>query len=1015
MIMEDKEKIEEVKDIIKRLDSCELDSFAVPKEYRKNKKIASFERKKGLREDLDRGYDIIHNQFVVVGKLYYLTDEGDRRFKIRTDYFDTFEEYFDFLEGKIYDNACYKYLDFSKYEGFIKKNKIDVKKLSCVDHLIDYTIDDVFFDINQDELDTFDEVEKHKKKIKRWIIKFNECNSGEELRFILDKYRKSKDYDHDEIFFLFNYIYYDVNDETRFNAVMEYMSTGCYPEYRMIKPLCIIYSPDKVLEKYDYSLGSKQTINKHKKELRQFIEELKCGKVNFETVCYFDDNTHFFVEETRGSFKDGRYLNLRSYRYYDTFEEFAMYRNNDLRGVDLSRNIKLDVDFSKYSIDGNTRIPISSSYNCTYGIKKGFSGGEFYATKSLNSISGSCIKKKTFSTPFWFDYIYYLKGDISGADFTNCDGIINLQDLNGLISDGIKLRSSACKKFGIPYDKYILSKWSFTTFLETENNEEESSIVLKEMDEKGLSINSHDSLNLLDEDVYMFHTYRVSYITDLHLEFRLKNANCDSIEDVLVVLKKIVDNISSESSRILLIGGDVASNIKLFELFVNLLKEKINNTSKIVIFILGNHELWEFPGESVESISDRYREIVNQSGMYLKHNSMICLDSNNNVYEIKKDDLVNKTEKEVKDLTRSNRLNVFGGIGFAKYNNFFNANRGIYRDALNRNDEIYESEKYERLYRKIVNVTLNNTIILSHFPRTDWDSEKDAVRNYFYVSGHTHRNEFYDDGVYREYCDNQIGYHKDNIHLKNFLVDGQYDCFVDYEDGIYKITREQYIDFHRGKNIRMSFDRPVTQIYMLKKNGYYCFLHKSYSSLSILNGGALKRLDNRDIKYYFDNMDAAISRIKKPLDKYTEYQNKIANEIKKIGGTGKIHGCIVDIDFYNHIYVNPMNAKITAYWAMDIINKIVYPDIISLLKEKCPELHQNYENLIDTSKTSLMNINKKTRLVPVGYLSTDIYTASREIKKMQKLDNNILSTWIEPIGNKNKKIKEVPIDIDKKV
>ena len=30
------------------------------------------------------------------------------------------------------------------------------------------------------------------------------------------------------------------------------------------------------------------------------------------------------------------------------------------------------------------------------------------------------------------------------------------------------------------------------------------------------------------------------------------------------------------------------------------------------------------------------------------------------------------------------------------------------------------------------------------------------------------------------------------------------------------------------------------------------------------------------------------------------------------------------------------------------------------------------------------------------YLDTDIYKASREIKKMQKLNSNILSTWYEP-------------------
>ena len=57
-------------------------------------------------------------------------------------------------------------------------------------------------------------------------------------------------------------------------------------------------------------------------------------------------------------------------------------------------------------------------------------------------------------------------------------------------------------------------------------------------------------------------------------------------------------------------------------------------------------------------------------------------------------------------------------------------------------------------------------------------------------------------------------------------------------------------------------------------------------------------------------MDSEIKRIKSPLDKYSAFQEKIAAEIRKIGGNGHIHGCIIDIDWENHIYVNPVDLKI---------------------------------------------------------------------------------------------------------
>lgn len=50
-------------------------------------------------------------------------------------------------------------------------------------------------------------------------------------------------------------------------------------------------------------------------------------------------------------------------------------------------------------------------------------------------------------------------------------------------------------------------------------------------------------------------------------------------------------------------------------------------------------------------------------------------------------------------------------------------------------------------------------------------------------------------------------------------MDGEYDYFGDYEDGIYEITSQEYQDFSRGKNISMTFNRQVNILYMLKRMG----------------------------------------------------------------------------------------------------------------------------------------------------------------------------------------------------
>lgn len=176
----------------------------------------------------------------------------------------------------------------------------------------------------------------------------------------------------------------------------------------------------------------------------------------------------------------------------------------------------------------------------------------------------------------------------------------------------------------------------------------------------------------------------------------------------------------------------------------------------------------------------------------------------------------------------------------------------------------------------------------------------------------------------------------------------------------------------------------------------------------MLNGGTLKRLDEDNINYYYDNMDAVVAMIKKPLAKYTSIQEKIASEIRKLGGDGTIHGCIVDIDWYNHVYVNPVDMKITGYWASNIINKKIYPNVPALLKKECPAMYAKYTRLLKGSSKNLPILAKGTgteiSVLPQTYLDTDIYKASREIKKMQKLSSNILTTWYE-IDNGRKMIE----------
>ena len=72
------------------------------------------------------------------------------------------------------------------------------------------------------------------------------------------------------------------------------------------------------------------------------------------------------------------------------------------------------------------------------------------------------------------------------------------------------------------------------------------------------------------------------------------------------------------------------------------------------------------------------------------------------------------------------------------------------------------------------------------------------------------------------------------------------------------------------------------------------------------------------------------------------------------------------------MYVNPIDLTVTAYWATDIINKVVYSNIPALLEAKCSEMYSNYQKLIEGGKIKALIV-----------------------KKLQKLSSHVLTTWYE--------------------
>ena len=973
----------EIIDAIKQLQEDKCISPSFPQELKSDMAIINAERVLGIRKFVNKGYDILKLHFFVNESVLISKYGGEIKDVPEASYFPTFAEFFNYLSGDIYKNACYYGYTFSQEE--IHNFNIDINKINQ-DSLINYTIDDFTLSPSNEEIKKYQEGEKTKKRLIDWSKKFDACTTYEQFIKTFNRTNQSSFARKYQTFFIFNYInkFHDI----AFDIIMRYINENLSDQLE--ECLCLFYDKNTVLDAYDNIYYSKSAASSYKKDLQNFILSLTQNPEQLSVSIYFDESTHFYTHKTSTKFK---YSEIKFYRYFESFEALASFLNNDLSNADLAKVITKKFDTSLYKSDQHTKWPISCYDKLNYTVYKGYSSQKFIVIQEWTDANNNVLKKQIHRFNYCFDFIHFLKRDLSSANLISCDGLENLPNFNGINIYNAKIKSNVLLKLGVDFERISLPA--------TKDNPialDNEIMSVARLNSNRISYNFEEELK----------HQKIYYISDLHLLHRLHNAHCLNDSDVEYLIQCVVIKIMRVSSfinsPIILIGGDVSSDFTIYEKFIGMLRKSIasRTVKPDIVFVLGNHELWPFPNESLNNIVEKYKLLIESNGMHLLHNS-IFYKSDNGIAELSEIQLNSLSCDEILDKLTTARTIIFGGLAFAGKNNEFNANVNIYRSTIDRAKEIEESKKFEALYEKVCSYLPNRKVIIfTHMPKADWSSNDILEKGYIYVSGHSHRNYFYDDGDYRIYADNQIGYHTESFALKYFYLDNEYDLFERYADGIYEISKSEYSDFYRGKNICLTFNRDNCKIYMLKKIGYYMFiLQYPNGNLCILNGGAVKKLPINHLEYYYNNMDKVISTIKTPLDKFTAYQTEISSAIKSFGGFGTIHGAIVDIDFYNHIYVNPIDLKITPYWASDIINKIAYPSISSLLKIRCPNLFLEYQQKANNSSQLQLisnSISTTDKITP--YTDTDIYRASREINKMQKLSSNILSIWIDTATNK---------------
>ncbi len=262
----------------------------------------------------------------------------------------------------------------------------------------------------------------------------------------------------------------------------------------------------------------------------------------------------------------------------------------------------------------------------------------------------------------------------------------------------------------------------------------------------------------------------------------------------------------------------------------------------------------------------------------------------------------------------------------------------------------------------------------------------------------------------RDRFDNAIQYHNVilNKHRLNEFNPGKYD------DGIFQITYPEYWQYYE-KNIDSLAIMPtkptyIETVFMMKRDKYLMFVAEGETGLYLLQGGKFKHLVYNDIHYYYNNLKEYGDKIYVLFEKYWNALDQVSCFVKNLNisslgaESGAIHGCIVDIDFYNHIYVNPFDGKVTPYYAKDVSSRKPYENLASLVSEQRPELVKQFQELcnnkyeLDTfeDKPFVSLISSDITISEQISTEKDIYKVSRIMGLFQKVrDANLICVWID--------------------
>ena len=412
-----------------------------------------------------------------------------------------------------------------------------------------------------------------------------------------------------------------------------------------------------------------------------------------------------------------------------------------------------------------------------------------------------------------------------------------------------------------------------------------------------------------------------NYISDLHLtqHMELYSSVDEMLADVIGQLcySKYRSRFGFDThNRVFIFAGDIADDAELVVLFFKRFMDTLDwLDNNHCIFVLGNHDYIGF--DSVDEAVLYYKEQLGPLGVTVLHNEAVVFHNHGFNYE--------RVRPEFDKL-----FVIYGGTGFAKYNSNYNANNLVCCNGFNRDVEIEETDRFEAGYAEALAEARKLKALLicvSHYEYRACLSRTDE--DVTYVHGHTHDEHCIFEERLVVWANRQVGYKSGDFSFGYMFVGLYPNPYGSLPDGCYPTTVDDYrafCQYSKGFRFNIRFAGlekrcKTDMLYVVKSHGYYGFfllstLRSGCKAIYILNGGALRRVyDAETIEQVVGLFDEMVQIYLRGFGQLFSLQKDISEALIRLGFYGKIHGLIVDIDFENHVAVNPFDGSLTWYYS----------------------------------------------------------------------------------------------------